>query len=260
MDIYKLNRYFWDFAFNNTGKIKPNHIAVYQFAIEHCNRLGWKKQFGFPTSMVLDAVGIKSYSVYKTTFDDLVTFGFFDVIEYSKNQYSSNIIALKENYKAHNKALDKALIKHTSKQSESTRQSIDSIDIQEYNSTIIQDTNTQSDIDSFIQLRKNIFNEYDTELKTKLSKYKIDRPICFIGTGIPVMYYDLVEILVICINDIEWQKDIQNRFGLLKYEKSLIDFFLTVKASSEYTKYKGENDFKRHYTNWLNKNTDKYKK
>ena len=86
MDIYKLNRYFWDFAFNNTGKIKPNHIAVYQFAIEHCNRLGWKKQFGFPTSMVLDAVGIKSYSVYKTTFDDLVTFGFFDVIEYSKNQ------------------------------------------------------------------------------------------------------------------------------------------------------------------------------
>jgi hypothetical protein len=119
---------------------------------------------------------------------------------------------------------------------------------------------TVKDIDTYIGLRKNIFNEYDTELKTKLSKYKIDRPICFIGTGIPVMYYDLVEILVICINDIEWQKDIQNRFGLLKYEKSLIDFFLTVKASSEYTKYKGENDFKRHYTNWLNKNTDKYKK
>ncbi len=116
------------------------------------------------------------------------------------------------------------------------------------------------DIDYFIELRKTIFNEYDSELKIKLSKYKIDRPICFIGTGIPVMYYDLVEILVICINDIEWQKDIQNRFGLLKYEKSLIDFFLTVKASSEYTKYKGENDFKRHYTNWLNKNTDKYKK
>ena len=175
------------------------------------------------------------------------------MIEVSKNQYSSNIIAISKFNKAYNKALDNALIKHTSKQSESTRQSIDSIDIQEYNSTIIQDTNTQSDIDSFIQLRKNIFNEYDTELKTKLSKYKIDRPICFIGTGIPVMYYDLVEILVICINDIEWQKDIQNRFGLLKYEKSLIDFFLTVKASSEYTKYKGENDFKRHYTNWLNK-------
>jgi hypothetical protein len=103
-DIYSLNRAFWDFAFENTGKIKPNHIAVYQFSIEHCNRLGWKKQFGFPTSMVLDATGIKSYSVYKSTFDDLVNYGFFKVIEYSKNQYSSNIIALVENYKANSKA------------------------------------------------------------------------------------------------------------------------------------------------------------
>lgn len=142
LDIYTLNRRFWDFAFENTGKIKPNHIAVYQFAIEHCNRLGWKKQFGFPTSMVLDAVGIKSYSVYKTTFDDLVKFGFFEVIEYSKNQYSSNVIALKENNKANTKALDKAFIKHTSKhtskQCESTHQSIDSIDRQLNNNTNIQ--------------------------------------------------------------------------------------------------------------------------
>jgi hypothetical protein len=260
MDIYTLSRNFFNWSFENPEKINPNHIALYFFCIEQCNRLGWKDKFGLPATMAKEAIGIRSYNTYKKTLDDLVEFGFIKMIEVSKNQYSSNIIAISKFNKAYNKALDNALIKHTSKQSESTRQSIDSIDIQEYNSTIIQDTNTQSDIDSFIQLRKNIFNEYDTELKTKLSKYKIDRPICFIGTGIPVMYYDLVEILVICINDIEWQKDIQNRFGLLKYEKSLIDFFLTVKASSEYTKYKGENDFKRHYTNWLNKNTDKYKK
>jgi len=130
MDIFKLNRYFWDYAFNNPEKIKPNHCAIYYFALEHCNRLGWKQKFGFPTSMVLEATGIKSYSVYKKTFDDLVEFGLFEVIEYSKNQYSSNIIALKENYKALDKALDKALIKHDTKQSESTIQSIDSIDKQ----------------------------------------------------------------------------------------------------------------------------------
>lgn len=127
MDIFKLNRYFWDYAFNNPEKIKPNHCAIYYFAIEHCNRLGWKQKFGFPTSMVLEATGIKSYSVYKKTFDDLVSFGLFEVISYSKNQYSSNIIALKENYKAHDKALDKAMIKHITKQDESTVQSIDSI-------------------------------------------------------------------------------------------------------------------------------------
>ena len=127
MDIFKLNRYFWDYAFKNPEKIKPNHCAIYYFALEHSNRLGWKEKFGFPTSMVLEATGIKSYSVYKKTFDELVSFGFFEVIEYSKNQYSSNIIALKENYKALDKALDKALIKHDIKQSESTVQSNDSI-------------------------------------------------------------------------------------------------------------------------------------
>lgn len=146
MDIYALSRSFWDYSFENPEKIKPNHIAMYFFAIEHCNRLGWKKKFGFPTSMVMDAISIKSYSVYKKTFDELAQFGFFEIIELSKNQYSSNIIALKENYNANAKALDKALTKHTSKQcqsiSESTVQSTsesnDSIDIQVYNNTNIQ--------------------------------------------------------------------------------------------------------------------------
>lgn len=125
---YKLSRSFWDFAFENTGKIKPIHVSIFFFALEHCNRLGWKKNFGLPTSMVLDAITVKSYSVYKRAFDDLVEYGFFEVIQYSKNQYSSNIIALKENDKANSKALDKALVKHTSKQSQSTIQSTVSID------------------------------------------------------------------------------------------------------------------------------------
>ena len=135
MDIYKLYRIFWDFAFDNPEKIKPNHCAVFSFAIEQCNRLGWKDRFGLPTSLVMEATGIKSYSVYKKTFNDLVDFGFIDVVEYSKNQYSSNVIALKENCKAPDKALDKALINHTLKQSESTCESIGSINKQIYNTT-----------------------------------------------------------------------------------------------------------------------------
>jgi hypothetical protein len=134
LNIYILSRYFWDFAFENPVKIKPIHCSIYFFAVEHCNRLGWKKNFGLPTSMVIEAIGVKSYSVYKSAFDDLVSFGFFEIIQYSKNQYSSNVIALKENDKAddkaNSKALDKALIKHVTKQCESTVQSIDSIIIQ----------------------------------------------------------------------------------------------------------------------------------
>ena len=138
MNIYDLSRNFFNFSFENPEKIKPNHIAIYFFAVEHCNRLGWKQKFGFPTSMVLEATGIKSYSVYKKTFDELVEYNFFTVIEYSKNQYSSNIIALKENYKAHDKALDKALIKHTSKHMVKQCESIVSIDRQIYNNTNTQ--------------------------------------------------------------------------------------------------------------------------
>ena len=150
MDIYNLYRNFWNFAFENPQKIKPNHCAVFSFSVEHCNRLGWKRNFGLPTSMVMEAVGIKSYSVYKKTFDELIDFGFFEIIELSKNQYSSNIIALKENNKAHDKAhdkaLDKAMIKHSIKQSESTVQSIDSIDIQDYNNTNLQSTSKPTSV------------------------------------------------------------------------------------------------------------------
>ncbi len=108
MDIFKIYRNFWDFAFENPEKIKPSHIAIFCFAVEHCNRLGWKEKFGFPTSMVMEATGIKDYSAYKKYFDGLVEFGMFEVIELSKNQYSSNIIALVENIKAHPKAHPKA--------------------------------------------------------------------------------------------------------------------------------------------------------
>jgi len=148
MDIFKLYRFFWDFCFNNPEKIKPTHIAIFSFAVEHCNRLGWKQKFGFPTSMVMEATGIKSYSVYKKHFDDLSDFGLITVIELSKNQFSSNVIALKENNKANTKALDKAFVTHASKQVKSTDQSTVSI-------------NKQDTIIPINQITKNdlIFNE-----------------------------------------------------------------------------------------------------
>jgi len=151
MDIFKLYRFFWDYSFKNPERIKPNDVAIYSFAIEHCNRLGWKKKFGFPTSMVMEATGIKSYSVYKKHFDNLSHLGFFTVIELSKNQFSSNIIALKENYKANDKALDKALIKHNAKQSESTSESKCSIDKQYNKEQLNQLTKNHIEVKKFLQ-------------------------------------------------------------------------------------------------------------
>ena len=128
MNSYELSRKFVDFSFENPTKIKPNHYALYFFAIEHCNRLGWKKEYGLPTTMTMEAIGIRSYNTYIKTFNDLVDFGFFTLKERSKNQYSANIIELSNFNKALNKALDKAFIKHATKQSESTEQSKCSID------------------------------------------------------------------------------------------------------------------------------------
>lgn len=127
MNSYDLSRSWFNFAFENPEKVKPNHTALYFFAIEHCNRLGWKDKFGLPTTMAKDAIGIKSYNTYINTLNDLVDWGFLKLITRSKNQYSANVVALSKFNKAHNKALDRALIKHGTKQSESTVQSIDSI-------------------------------------------------------------------------------------------------------------------------------------
>ena len=179
MNIYNLYRYFWDYAFENTEKIKPNHIAIYSFAVEHCNRLGWKTKFGFPTSMVLDATGIKSYSVFKKTFDELVDFGFFKVIEYSKNQYSSNIIALKENDKALYKALDKAQTKHYTKHEQSTIQSNDTINkllnIEHINIELI---NNNIDLIS-LNLGKWILQELEENSNPILRRPKIEEFVDF---------------------------------------------------------------------------------
>jgi len=146
MDSYTLSRKWFDYCFENPEKITPTHSAIYFFAIEHCNRLGWKKKFWFPTTMAMEALWIKSYNTYKKVLFELVDWGFIEMIEKSRNQYSANIIALSNFDKALNKALDKALIKHwtkhMSKQSESTVQSIVSINKQDNNITINKEQET----------------------------------------------------------------------------------------------------------------------
>lgn len=81
--------------------------------------------------MAMEAIGIKSYNTYRKTLTDLIDYGFIIMVEKSKNQYSSNIVALSNFDEALDKALDKALTKHLIKQSESTIQSNDSIDKQQ---------------------------------------------------------------------------------------------------------------------------------
>lgn len=167
LNSYELSRAFWNWAFDNPEKVKPTHSAIYFFAVELCNRLGWKKKFGFPTTMVMEAVGIKSYGTYIKTFNELVDFGFFELIERSKNQYSSNIISLRALSK-NVKALDKALVKHTSKQVQSTHQSTVSIDKQVNNITNKQINNITSEEELFESIIENF------EVNKDMAKVVID--------------------------------------------------------------------------------------
>lgn len=131
MKGYDLSRKWFNFCFENPELIKPIHSAIFFFACEHCNRLGGKEKFGFPSQMTMEAIGVKKYQTYGRALNDLVDWGFILMVERSKNQYSANIISLcavPKNGIARGKALDKAMIKHGSKQGQSTGQSKDSID------------------------------------------------------------------------------------------------------------------------------------
>jgi hypothetical protein len=170
MDSYTLSRNFFNWCFENPEKIKPSHIALYFFSIEHCNRLGWKQKFGLPTTMAKEAIGIRSYNTYVETLNDLVQFGFIELLEKSKNQYSSNIIALSNFDKAHNKALDKALIKHDTKQGESTQQSNSSINKQETSKPITKNNIEERKL-KFSSSLQPFLNKYGKDLLNNFYKY-----------------------------------------------------------------------------------------
>lgn len=136
MTGYEYSRSWFDFAFENPEKVTGNHAAIYLWNVELCNRMGWANKFASPASQAMAAAGIKSYNTYIKIFNELANWGFINVIQASKNQFSANIIALSKFDNTTDKALDKALTKHLTKQSESSYQSISSINKQTNKETI----------------------------------------------------------------------------------------------------------------------------
>lgn len=196
MNSYELSRAFCDWCFENPHKVKPIHYAIYFFAIEHCNRLGWKTNFGLPSQMVMEAIGVKNWRTYSSGLNDLVDFGFVKMIETSKNQYSSNIVAIVKNTKAHTKALDKALSKHTTKQSQSTV----SIDKQ-YNN--ITSNNITSDEDQKLFLFECFWNAYNK----KTGKDKALKKWKSLSIDLMQSILDIIPTYVKSTPDVQYRKD-----------------------------------------------------
>jgi len=140
MNGYNLTRAWYDFKFDNVGKVKAVHSDMYFYIIDLWNRLGQKDSFGLPTSVTMEALGINSYNTFKKVLDDLIEFNFIVLISESKNQHSSKVIALvtalSKNDKATDKALDKAHAKATDKAlDKASNKALDSITKQLNNRT-----------------------------------------------------------------------------------------------------------------------------
>lgn len=108
MNGYNLIRDWYNFKFENPSRVKASHSDFYCYLIDRWNRLGQKQEFGLPTSVTMEALGIGSYNTYKKTLQDLIDFGFIKLVAESKNQHQSKVIALSKNDKAPDKALDEA--------------------------------------------------------------------------------------------------------------------------------------------------------
>jgi len=225
MNSYQLSRNYFDWCFENPEKITPNHIAIYFFAVEHCNRLGWKNKFGLPSQMVMDAIGIKNWRTYIKAFNDLNEWGFFELIEKSKNQYSSNIIAIVKNTKASTKALDKAMQTHIQKQG----QSIVSIDKPINNITT---NNKQADalmIEKFIfwfndmKLKyKKVDGKFKTLSKTDLNNLKSLKALGYTAEDFEHAYKIMIDSEWVKINKIDTPKHFLVNDNFSKYVNTVV--------------------------------------
>jgi len=149
----------------------------------------------------------------------LVEFGFFEVVQYSKNQYSSNIIALKENCKANSKALDKALTKHIPKHSakhcSSTVQSIDQ---------------------SIVSIDKQLNNITIKQLNNRTSNQ---------------IFYDTQKLSLVLQAEDSWLESIARKYkcSITFATDKILDFIIHLEAQGEESKTL--QDAKSHYDNWF---------
>jgi hypothetical protein len=104
---YKLTNAWFEFCQSGTQITRPVHTALYLYCIHLCNKLKWREIYGLPTEATMASLGISSYKTYINTLTDLVDFGFITWVEKSKNQYTSNKIALVKNAKARPKHIPK---------------------------------------------------------------------------------------------------------------------------------------------------------
>jgi hypothetical protein len=220
MNGYNLIRDWYNFKFENPSKVKAIHSDFYCYLIDRWNRLGQKQEFGLPTSVTMESLGIGSYNTYKKTLQDLIDFGFIKLVTESKNQYQSKVIALSKNDKASTKALDEATTKATTK-------ATDTIDKQ-YNNI----TNKQADailIEKFIlwfndmKLKyKKVDGKFKTLSKTDLNNLKSLKALGYTADDFEHAYKVMIDSEWVKINKIDTPKHFLVNDNFSKYVNTVV--------------------------------------
>jgi len=181
MNVYELLRNWYNFKFENPSKTKSIHSDLFCYLIDKWNRLGQKKEFGLPTTMTMELLNIGSYNTYKKTLDDLIEFGFVKIVQESKNQYQSKIIALSKIDNASDKALDKATIKASDtidrQINKLTNTQINPTKVEPINFDILLNYINEKTNRSFRTINKNVQAKYKARLKDGYTKKDIQTAI-----------------------------------------------------------------------------------
>lgn len=168
---YDLSRAWFDFAFENNDKVDCKHTAMYFYCIDLNNRLGWKEKFGLPTDQTMDALSIRNHRTYSKIFQDIVDWGFINVIKKSVNQHSSTIIALCKNTKASTTACTnahtKAIQRHVQMQEQKQQQGTATIDKQENIKTL---NNKTSIINNTLAEQSSAYKNLEKSKESKVFK------------------------------------------------------------------------------------------
>jgi hypothetical protein len=95
MNGYQLTRQWFEWRFNNPGKLSAGHAELYFYIVDRWNYFGQKSEFGLPRLHTMEVLSIGSRNTYKKLFGDLIEHGFIKLIRESCNQYHhASIIAL----------------------------------------------------------------------------------------------------------------------------------------------------------------------
>jgi len=225
MNGYDLTRAWYNYKFQNPKKVKAAHSDMFFYIVDLWNRLGQKKEFGLPTTVTMEALGVGSYNTYKKTLDDLFEIGFIKLVSDSKNQHQSKIIALSKIDKATDEALDKATIKATD---EALDKATDTIVKQLNNTTTKQLNNNtllEKETKEHFSFRKVLIQNggletlVDDWLKVRKTKKATNSGTALSGflKQVEISKLSIDEVLIICIEkdwkgfNASWIKNLQNQ-------------------------------------------------